>query len=321
VKRREFITLLGGAAAWPLAARGQQATPVVGYLRNGSRAAGTNNEAAFREGLSSMGFVEGRNLTIDYRYAEYDRLPAAAADLVARQVTVIFANGPGVVAAKAATSKIPIIFNVAIDPVAAGFVTSLSRPGGNLTGVTSLGAEVGPKRLELLHELIPMATTFGVLVDPANPLADAISKGLQAAASGLGLQLAILHANSEREIDQAFAKLLLLKAGGLIITPASFLGAQIPRLVALSLRHAVPAISNGREFVAAGGLMSYGGSVADGTRLAGIYTGRILKGEKPGDLPVQQATKVELFINKRTAQILDLTFPTALLVRADEVIE
>ncbi len=326
LRRREFITLLGGAAAaWPLVARAQQqAMPVIGFLDGASADGRTVPIAAFRQGLNEAGYVEAQNVAIEFRFAEnqYDRLPALAADLVRLQVTVMAALGtPAVRAAKAATSMIPIVFVIGDDPIKIGFVASLSRPGGNLTGVTTLASEVGPKRLELLRELLPTATIIAVLVNPTNPNAEAQLRDLQAAAPALGVQLYPLHASTEGELDTAFASLLPGRAGALIIGTDSFMIIQIKQLAALAARHAVPTIFQFREFAAAGGLMSYGGSVTDANHLAGIYTGRVLKGEKPADLPVQQSTKVELIINLKTARALSLEVPPTLLARADEVIE
>jgi putative tryptophan/tyrosine transport system substrate-binding protein len=326
MRRREFITLIGGAAAcWPLAARGQQpALPVVGFLN--SRGPGDDQYllAAFRQGLKEAGFVEGQNVAIEYRWAEgqYDRLPALAADLVHRQVAVIAANGLAARTAKTATTTIPIVFVAGFDPVEVGLVASLNQPGGNITGVSVLDVELGPKRLELLHELVPTANGMAVLVNPTDPArAETISRGLQAAASTLGLQLHVLHASTDHDFDTVFASLAQLKAGGLVISGDPFFNSRSEQLGALTSRHAVPAIHELPEFAAAGGLMSYGGSLTDAYRLVGVYTGRILKGEKPIDLPVQQYTKIELIINLRTAKALGLTVPQILLGRADEVIE
>jgi ABC-type uncharacterized transport system substrate-binding protein len=326
MKRRTFITLLGGAAtAWPLAVRAQQsAMPVIGVLDGRSADESTPLVAALRRGLNETGFVEGRNVAIEHHWAhgQYDRLPALAADLVRRQVTVIATSGnASALAAKTATATIPIVFLTGADPVQAGLVASLSRPGGNLTGVTSLGVELGPKRLELLHELVPAATTIAILVNPANRSAEIQVRDMQAAARTLGLELHILQASTEREIDAAFAALTRLRAGALVISPEAFFNSRSEQLAALTVRHAVPAIYTYREFAAAGGLMSYGGSITDSYRQAGIYVGRILKGEKPADLPVQQSAKVGLIINMKTAKALGLTVPFALLGRADEVFE
>jgi putative ABC transport system substrate-binding protein len=321
MRRREFITLLGGAAAWPLGARAQQPKlPVIGFLGPGPVAP----SAAFRQGLSEAGYVEGRNVAFEYRGAEYqfDRLPALAADLVRRQVTVIFAGAiRPALAAKAATATIPIVFFTNADPVQFGLVASLSRPGGNLTGVSVLGGEVGPKRLELLHEAVPAATLIGLLLNPTNPVTEAFLRDQQAAARILGLRLHALYASTERDIDAAFATLVQVRAGGLAIGQDVFLNSRTEQVAALALRHAVPTIYQNREGAAAGGLMSYGGSRTEADRLAGVYTGRILKGDKPADLPVQQVTKVELVINMKTAKALGLTFPITLRGRADEVIE
>jgi putative ABC transport system substrate-binding protein len=324
IKRRAFITLLGAAAAWPVVARAQQpAMPLVGFLNSRGRGEDPRLLAAFHEGLKEAGYVEAYNLAIEYRFAEgqNDRLPAMAADLVRRQVAVIAANGPAVVAAKAATTTIPIISSVGLDPVELGLVGSLSQPGGNLTGVTALFDEVGPKRLELLHELAPSATIIALLLNPTYPSAEKQATDLQAAARTLGLQLHVLHASSERDFDGIFATLGQMSAGALVIGNDPFFNSRSERLAALSVRHAVPTIFQNREFAVAGGLMSYGTNLADTYRLVGIYTGRILSGEKAADMPVQQVTKLELVINLKTAKALGITVPLPLTGRADEVIE
>jgi len=324
MRRREFIAGLGGLAAWPVAARAQQsAMPVIGFLNSGSPDGYAPMAAGFRQGLKETGYVEGQNVAIEYRWAggQYDRVPPMAAELVRRQVAVIVANTPGVLAVMAATTTIPIVFTTSSDPVQIGLVASLSRPRGNVTGVTQLNVEVAPKRLELAHQLVPTATIMAVLVNPTNPNTEAFVSDLQAAARALGLQLHVLHASTERDFDTIFATLVRLRPGALVIGADSFFVARDEQLAALALRHAVPAIFESREFVAAGGLISYGGSVPDSYRLAGVYTGRILKGDKPGDLPVQQATKLELIINLKTAKALGLTIPETLLATADEVIQ
>jgi putative ABC transport system substrate-binding protein len=325
-RRREFITLLAAAAAWPLAARAQQARmPVIGVLGATSAHGYAGQLAAFRRGLAEAGFVEGRDVAIEYRWAEdqYERLQELAADLVRRQVTVIATIGgnAAAIAAKAATRTIPVVFHGSIDPVEAGFVASLNRPGGNLTGVVTLNIDTGQKRLELIHEVVPTASTIGLILNPTNAVAATQTKDLQKAARTLGLKLHVLHASTEAEFDPAFAALIESRVGGLVIGTDGFLVSRSEQLAALTQRHALPAIFQYRPFVEAGGLMSYGGSVTDSYRLSGVYTGRILKGEKPADLPVQQATKVELIINLKTAKALGLTVPLPLLGRADEVIE
>ena len=328
MKRREFITLVGGAAAtWPLGARAQQpAMAVIGFLGSASPDLYAKALQAFRQGLSDIGYVEGRNVAIEYRWAggQNDRLPALAADLVRRQVSVIavLVGTPATLAAKAATSTIPVVFQVGTDPVAAGLVASLARPGGNITGVTNLNTELGPKRLELLRELIPTANTIALLVNPTSPfVTENISRELQSAARTLGLQLHILNASTERDFDKVFETLLQLRADALVIAPDAMFISRSEQLGALTLRHAVPAITQFREFTVAGGLMSYGGSFTEAARQVGVYTARILKGEKPGDLPVQQIAKVEMIINMKTAKALGLNVPNTLIGRADELIE
>jgi putative ABC transport system substrate-binding protein len=308
----------------PFAARAQQAAvPVIGYLSSRSSESDVAMLVAFRRGLNEAGYVEGRNVAIEYCSADgqYERLPALAADLVRRRVTVIAAVGaPAVLVARAAITTIPIVFEVGLDPVEMGLVVSLSRPGGNITGVTNLNLEVGPKKLQLLHELVPTAATLGLLVDPANPNGEIVSKAMQAAARNLGVEVVVLRASTEREIDDAFASFVQARARGLVIGPDPFFASRMEQLIALTARHAMPTIYN-REFAAAGGLLGYGGSLADSHHLAGVYTGRVLAGAKPADLPVQQSTKVSLVINLKTAKALGLTIPETLLATADEVIQ
>jgi putative ABC transport system substrate-binding protein len=326
MRRREFIRLLGGAAAtWPLAALAQQSPmPVIGFLGPGSAKSDAYRVAAFRQGLTEAGLVEGRNFTIEYSWAEghYDRLPALASDLVHRQVAIIMASSfPAVLAAKAATTTIPIVFETAVNPVKFGLVESLNRPGGNITGATQTSEEMAPKRLELLHELLPAARVLALLVNPASPIAEPQTRLAQSAARTLGLDLHVLNASTEGDFETVFAKVIELKAGGLVISGDAFFSSHSKQLAALSVQHAVPAIYQWREFAAAGGLVSYGANITDTHRLAGIYAGRILKGDKPGDLPVQQATKVEMYINLKTAKALGITIPLPLSGLADEVIE
>lgn len=328
MKRREFITLFGGAAAaLPLGARAQQgAVPVIGFLNAASAQSYAPSLAAFLKGLGEAGYVDGRNVTIEYRWAEgqNDRLPALAADLVQHQVAVIAATStPAALAAKAATTTVPIVFETAADPIQLGLVASLNRPGGNVTGVTQSNLEIAPKRLELLHELLPAARVMTLLVDPSNPaVAETTASEMLAAASTLGLELHVLNASTESDFDAVFAKISQLRANGLVISAGTAIFvSQSGQLAALAARHAVPSVSAGRAFVMAGGLISYGGDIVDAYHLTGGYVGRILRGEKPGDLPVQQATKIELRINLKAAKALGVTVPLTLLGRADEVIE
>ena len=298
--------------------------PIVGFLN--SRAATDDPQllAAFRQGLKEIGYVEGQNVAIEYRFAENrdDRLPALAADLVRLRVAVIAANGLAAQTAKLATTTIPIVFSAGFDPVEVGLVASMSRPGANITGVSVQDVELGPKRLELLHAMVPKATNVAVLVNPAEPTrAETIARNMQAAADNLRLELHVLHASTDRDFDAVFANLAQLRAGGLVIGGDPFFNTRSKQLGALTVRHAMPTIYQFRSFVAAGGLASYGTNLTDSYRLVGVYTGRILHGEKPGDLPIQQATKVELVINQRTAKAMGLTIPQSLLARADDVIQ
>ncbi len=325
MKRREFMGLIGGAAAsLSFAARAQAATPTIGVLGSATAEGWAPFMAALRRGLAETGYVEGRNLAIEYRWADgqYDRLPALAAELVRRQPSAIVAfTTPAAVAAKAATSSIPVVFTTIGDPVRIGLVSSLSRPDGNVTGVTSLNVQVGPKRLELMHELLPAVKGMALLVNPDNPTTESQLQQTQAAAKTLGLTLHVLRASSESEFGGVFSSLHQLPVGGLVIGGDPLFSGASDRLAAMTLQNAVPAIYQGGTFAAAGGIMDYGGDYDEPNRLAGVYTGRILKGEKPADLPVQQASKVRLIVNLKTARALGVTVPLALLGRADEVIE
>ena len=325
MRRREFIAALGGAAALPLEARAQQAPiPVIGYLSGGASGGMPGERAGFQQGLKETGLVEGRDFAIEYRSAggQSDRLPAIVADAIARRVTVIVAVSDSyALAAKAATTSTPIVYVGGTDPVSIGLVTSLSKPGGNVTGVTVLNVEIAAKRLQLLNELIPTAQTIAALLDPATPSFEINSKNLMAAAELLGVQVHILRAANSAEVGSALEAIAERRLGPVVVAPSPFFNRQSQQLAALMVRHALPAIFQTREFVVAGGLMSYGGSLLDAFRIAGTYTGQILKGDKPANLPVQQATKVELFINLKTAKVLGLTVPPTVLARADEVIE
>src|SRR6516165_2618927 len=325
MRRREFISLLGAATAWPLAARAQQLPmPVIGWLGSESREAEDLFIVPFRQGLKEGGYVEGQNLAIEYRVAEgqYDRLPALAADLVRRQVSVIGTGLSAALAAKAATMTIPIVFQIADDPIRAGLVASLGRPGGNLTGLTSLNVEVAPKQLELLHELVPKATAMALLVNPANSArAESTTRQAQVTARRLGLGLHVLHASDKHEFDAAFASAVQLRAGALAISPDSLFFSRSGELGALAFRHAIPAICPYRDFALAGGLMSYGTNTVNQYRQVGNYTSRLIKGEKPANLPVEQAVKLDLIINLKTGRALGLDVPMSMLMRVDEVIE
>jgi putative tryptophan/tyrosine transport system substrate-binding protein len=327
MNRRDLINLLGGAAAWPMVARAQQAAmPVIGFLATGSR--GSNDAVslpAFRRGLGEIGYVEGRNLSLEYRWADenYDRLPTLAADLVRRQVKVIATAGGFLpaLAAKAATKSIPIVFSGGNDPVGAGLVASLNRPGGNATGALFLSGELGPKRLELLHQLVPTATAIAILLNPLNPNFENASKEIEAAARALGLQPHVLRASTDRDIDTVFETITRLHAGALLVGPDNFIFSRNGRIAILALSHAIPTIYQWREFADAGGLASYGASQVDVYHQVGVYAGRILKGDAPTDLPVVQSTKIEMVINLNTAKALGLTIPPTMLATADEVIE
>ena len=339
MKRREFITLLGGAAAWPLWARAalaseasgqrgystvqQPAMPVIGFLRSTSAADSRHLAGAFAQGLKQTGFVEGQDVAIEYRYAENqpDRLPGLVADLISRQVAVIAGNPAAVRAAKAATATVPLVFAIGGDPVVQGLVTTLNRPGGNVTGVVFFSAQLGAKRLELLRQLVPGTAAIGLLVTLSNPETEAEQRDIQAAAQATGQQLITLDVRSEREIAPAFATLVQRGAGALLVGSGPFFNSNREQIVALAARHKLPGCYALREYAAAGGLISYGASIVDAYRQLGVYAGRILKGEKPGDLPIMRATKFDLIINLKTAQALGLAVPDKLLALADEVIE
>jgi putative ABC transport system substrate-binding protein len=326
VKRREFISLIGGAAAaYPLAARAQQSMPVIGVLVAESRDTRTARFRSFHDGLGEMGFAEGRNIAIEARAVDgqAERWPEVAADLVGRKVAVIaaLAGIPATRAAKAATTVIPVVFQGGFDAVELGVVASMNRPGGNITGVSTLNAELGPKRLELLHELVPAAKVFALLVNPTNLNAELQSKAMQSAVSAFGVQVHLVNAATERDFDAAFARVKELGAGGLVISNSAPFNGRSDQLGALAARHGVPTIFQSPEFAVAGGFVSYGASTADAWRLTGIYVGRVLRGDKPAELPIQQVSKVEMIINLKTAKALGITIPLPLLGRADEVIE
>jgi putative tryptophan/tyrosine transport system substrate-binding protein len=323
IRRRELVVTLGSAAVvWPIAARAQQ--PVIGYLNFGSPESDTPRLTGLRRGLSQIGYVEGRNFLVEYRWAgnQADRLPALAADLVQRQVAVIVTTGTlAALAAKAATTSIPIVFNVGADPVQLGLVASLNRPGGNLTGYNNIASELGTKGLALLHELIPSVATIGTLENPNSPVSELMTRDVLATAPVIGVKVQILKAGTDREIDAAFMSLVQAQTGALLVTNDVFFNNRIEQIVALAQRHAIPTMYAFRDFVVAGGLISYGTSLTEHYRQLGLYTGRILKGEKPADLPVQQTTKLELIINLKTVKALGLEIPPKLLALADEVIE
>jgi putative ABC transport system substrate-binding protein len=323
MRRREFLAGAAGAmVASPLAAAAQLTAPVIGYLDSGSPA--HNWLAAFRRGLGEAGYAEGRNVAIEYRWADgkYDRLAALAAELVKRKVAVIAATStPPALAAKAATTTIPVVFTTGSDPVRFGLVANLSHPGGNVTGVTRMNLQMGPKRLQVLLELLPAGSVVALLVNPTNPNAELLSRAVEAAAVTLGVKLLVLHASADADFDKVFERITAARAAGLVIGPDPFFNTRNNQLAALTIKHAVPAIYQYRQFAAAGGLLSYSASLSDSHRLVGVYTGRILAGAKPGDLPVEQSTRIELIVNLKTAKALGLTVPPTLLARADEVIE
>jgi putative tryptophan/tyrosine transport system substrate-binding protein len=326
MRRRAFITLLGGAAAWPLAASAQQpAMPVIGFLSSRSPGESAGVVAAFRDGLREGGFVEGQNLVIAFRWAEghYDRLPGLAAELIGLRVAVLFAAGgpPSALAAKAATSTIPVVFSAVSDPLRLGLVPSLNRPGGNVTGMSFLNSEIIGKSSQLLKEMTPAAAAIAYLLNPSSPSTEIYAKEAPTVANALGIRVHLLHASTEQELDEAFASLGKLGAGGLVVPAEPFFDSQRDRIAALAARYAVPMIANLREYVVAGGLMSYGASLPDLYRRAGVYVGRVLKGENPADLPVMQPTKFDLVLNLKAAKVLGLAVPDRLLALADEVIE
>jgi putative tryptophan/tyrosine transport system substrate-binding protein len=326
MRRREFIRLAGGAAAWPVLAHAQQAMPVIGFLHSASAATFAEHIPAFHKGLNEAGYVDGQNVTIDYRWAEghNESLPALAVDLVRRRVAVIVTpiSTPASLAAKAATSTIPIVFVIGADPVKIGLVASLNQPGGNVTGISDIGVQLGAKRLALLHELLPSAVRFAVLVNPNNPgITEAYVSELQAAASAIGRQIEVVTASTISDIDTAFSMIVRMRADAFLISPEALFVTRRVQLLTLAARHALPAIYHRREFADAGGLMSYGSSLAEQFRQTGLYAGRILKGEKPAEMPVQLPTKFEFIINLQTAKTFGIEFPPTLLARADEVIE
>jgi putative ABC transport system substrate-binding protein len=324
--RRKIVAQLGSLALLgPVASRAQPALPVVGYLGAQSPASFASRIAAFREGLAELGFVEGRNVLVEFRWAEgqHNRLPDLARDLVARQVAVIVAPGgaPAALAAKSVTTTVPIVFEMGADPVAIGLVSSLSRPEGNLTGISSLNVEVTPKRLEIIHELIPTAANIAILVNPTSPTTESQLRSLEGPARAFGLNLHILRASTEPDFEGVFEAISRLKPDGLVVASDTFFATHSERMAALAVRHKLPAIHQSRDFAFAGGLMSYGGSFVDSHRRAGVYTGRILKGEKLADLPIQQVTKLELVLNLSTAKTIGLSFPLSLTIRADHIID